>query len=196
MRQHTPPTLSLSKPLHVALTLLAVAALILAACGGDEAPLTPSATPTATPAATSTPTGTALSADTIDFTDPAVVGPLIDHFGGGEVPVERIEYLDFTGDGVDEALVVVESGGTQGDLGAAVLRVVDGSPEVMGYIDAGGRIGTRLTEAQGGVIASVEGVYEAGDPECCPSRLHERVYQWDGEQFALTIDQIIANEEY
>jgi len=179
----------------LAITLLAAVALVVAACSDDDATPTPTSTPTSTPTATVAPTGTAVPADTIDFTDPAVVGPLIDHFGGGEVPVERIEYLDFTGDGVGEALVVVESGGTQGDLGAAVFRVADGAPEVITYIDAGGRIETRLTAAQGGVIASLEGVYEPGDPECCPSKLHERVYQWDGTVFALTIDQIIANEE-
>jgi hypothetical protein len=189
------------RPLSIALVALAFA-LLGAGCGDEEeAPATSTqgaietATGTSTPTSTAVATGTPEPAQALDFTDPLVIGPVIDHFGGGEVLPERVEYVDITGDGIDEAIAFVESGGTQGDLGAAVLQAVEGQPVVLGYVDAGGRVETRLTEAGGGVIASLEGVYEPGDPECCPSKLHERVFRWDGSEFVMVVDQIIASEQ-
>ncbi len=40
---------------------------------------------------------------------------------------------------------------------------------------------------------TLEGVYAPGDPESSPSRLHEIAYRWNGSQFAVFTDQVIAN---
>lgn len=146
---------------------------------------TPSPTPSATPAAQ--------SARTIDFNNPSVIGPIIDHFGGGQIPRERITYADMTGDGVDDAVVVVESGGTGGDLGAAVLSVAEGRPRLLGYIDRAGHVEVRLAGPIAGVIAVTQGSFAPGDAQCCPSKLREIILQWDGKQFAVVTDQVIDN---
>lgn len=173
--------------------LLACAVLapgLLAGCDWNRSPA-PTTTPTATPTATATTT--AQSARGVDFSDPAVTDPIIEHFAGGQIPPARVAYADLTGDGVEEAVAIVESGGTAGDLGAAVLGMAEGRPRLLGYIDHAGRVEVRLTGPVAGVIAVTQGVYAPADARCCPSRLREIVEQWDGERFAVVTDQVIDN---
>lgn len=172
---------------------LAVVLVVLGAC--TPRPAVTVSTSTATPTPTATSSTPAESARTIDFKDPSVVRPIIDHFKGGQVVPERITYADITGDRVDEAVVVVESGGTAGDLGAAVFGAEGGRPRLLGYIDAAGKVEVRLT-AQGqvaGVIAVTQGVYAPSDAQCCPSKLREVVYQWDGRALKVITDQVVDN---
>ena len=142
---------------------------------------------------TTAATPAAQSARSIDFKNSAVVGRIIDHFKGGQVTPERITYVDVTGDRVDDAVVVVESGGTAGDLGAAVFSVEDGKPKLLGYIDRAGKVEVRLGGAVAGVLVVTQGVYAPTDAQCCPSKLREIVLQWDGRQFAVVTDQVIDN---
>lgn len=170
-----------------------VALAVLAAC--TPRPAVRVSTPGATPAAGATSTAAGESARTIDFKDPSVVRPIIDHFKGGQVVPERITYADVTGDRIEEAVVIVESGGTAGDLGAAVFGAEGGRPRLLGYIDTAGRVEVRLT-AEGrvaGVIAVTQGVYAPSDAQCCPSKLREVVYQWDGQALKAITDQVIDN---
>lgn len=188
-------------PTRRALTMVALtvaAALSLAVCATDRDTPTPTTTPTATPLATSTTmpsTGTIRSAEEIDFSDVSVIGPLIDHFGGGEIQPARIEYVDLTDDGQTEAFVVVESGGTMGDLGAALVGVEEGRPRVLGYVEAGGRIELRFPEVGGGVVVATEGAWEPGDALCCPSSLQERTYEWQDRAFVLVDEQVVDNPD-
>ena len=99
----------------------------------------------------------------------------------------------FRSDGVEDAVVIVESGGTAGDLGAAVFSAVVGQPRLLGTIDRAGHVEVRLAGAVAGVIAVTQGQYAPGDPQCCPSNLREVVYQWDGRAFAAITDQVIDN---
>lgn len=171
-------------------------AAVLVACGGSDEPApapTPTASPTTTAAATSTQSVTDIRS--LDFTNPALLGPIVDHFGGGEIEPRRIAYTDMTGDGAEEAIVFVESGGTAGDLGACVVTLDGGAHVVLGYVDAGGHVELRFPEAGGGVIVAQEGVYEPGDAQCCPSSLRERTYRWDGDTFAVVSDQVVANPD-
>lgn len=176
---------------------LAFVALVLAACGGDDATPTPTPSPTVTATSTATATSTQAVDDirSLDFEDPAILGPIIDHFGGGEVEPRRIAFTDMTGDGAEEAVIFVESGGTLGDLGACVMTLDGSTPAVLGFVDAGGRVELRFPEAGGGVIVAQEGVYDSGDPECCPSQLRERTYRWDGDEFELLSDQVVDNPD-
>ena len=185
-------------------TLAIVAVLALAlfgavACGGDDAaPSTP--TPTTTSVVTATPTATVAtgnlaSVHAIDWGDVALIGPIIDHFGGGEIDPQRIQYTDFTRDGQDEAFVFVESGGTAGDVGAALVGVSGGAATVLGHVESGGRIEIRFPEVGGGIVVTTEGVWERDDAECCPSRLRERTYEWAGDEFLLRDEQVVDNPD-
>ncbi|MGE3960525.1 MAG: hypothetical protein AB7F65_02445 [Dehalococcoidia bacterium] len=177
---------------------LAAAAILatLVACGDDPAP-TPTAT--ASPALIATATASASVAvqriEEIDFTDVAVIGPLIDHFGGGEIDPRRVQYLDLTRDGTDDAFVIIESGGTAGDVGAALLRLEDGGPQIAGYIPTGGRIDVRFPEVGGGIVVTTEGVWDPGDAECCPSKLRESTYEWEEGEFVLRDEQVVDNPD-
>ena len=182
----------------VGLTSLAVAGLgliaMLTACARSAGINVSPATATPAASATATTASAAQSARLIDFKSPAVAGPIIDHFRGGQIPPERIVYADLTGDRVDDALVVVESGGTAGDLGAAVFSADEGGkPRLLGYIDRAGKVEVRLSGPVAGVIVVTQGSYAPADPQCCPSKLREVILQWDGRQFAVVTDQVIDN---
>jgi len=175
-------------------SLLAMTALAACSDGGIDIVTTP---PIATPSPIISPTpatSTAVrSAEEIDFTAASVIGPLIDHFGGGEVEPERIEYVDMSGDGQNDAFVIVESGGTMGDLGAALIGLRNGQPEILGTVDAGGHIELRFPEVGGGIVVVTQGVWEPGDALCCPSKLQERTFEWREDEFVLVDEQVVDN---
>lgn len=159
---------------------------LAAACGGDGGEPDPAATATA-----STVTAPASPVDSlrdVDFTSAPFAGELIGRAGGGEVPSERVHFEDLTGDGTEEAVVVVESGGTAGDVGVAVYRLVEGLPSLLFFSRLAGRVEVRL-----GTVVTQEGAYGEGDPPCCPSRLLERVFGWDGAAMALLSEQVVPN---
>ena len=175
--------------------MLSLALLALVACSGEHASPTTSPTPTASPPPTTQASATAALTDArdIDFTEVALLGELIDTFGGGEVDMNRIQYVDLTRDGVDDAFVVVESGGTAGDVGAALITVDAGTATIVGYIRTGGRIEVRFPEVGGGIVVTTEGVWEPGDAECCPANLRESTYEWENGDFVLKDQQVIDN---
>ena len=181
----------------LALALAALVMTIGVACnGGDDATPTPSPTPTPTPSPTATVTpATITDAHEIDFTDVKLIGQLIDAFGGGEVDTQRIQYVDLTRDGIDDAFVIVESGGTAGDVGAALLTVEDGKPKIVGQVRTGGRVEVRFPEVGGGIVVTTEGVWEPGDAECCPSNLRESTYEWVDGAFVLKNEQVVDNPD-
>ncbi len=95
----------------VALALaLAIAGSAAACRGGGNA--TPSPTATAAPPATPTASATTVAVTSlhdVNFEDPALAGPLINRAGGGEVHENRVRFADLIGgDGVDEAVVIVD----------------------------------------------------------------------------------------
>jgi hypothetical protein len=178
-----------------AVLLLTLALVAAAACGDGRPRPDPSPTPTSSP--TATPTATPLPGDgairDVDFTDPSVIAPVINALGGGEPNPLRTAFADFTGDGAEDAVVIIESGGTLGDLGAALFTLDAGRPRLLGVVEHGGKVEVRAAETGRGLIVSLTGVYAAGDAQCCPSRLRERVYQWAGDGLALLTDQEIPN---
>jgi hypothetical protein len=175
--------------------LALLVALAIAGCGDGGGTPTPRPTTTATATPSTSATQTLTDIHAVDFTDAAVIGPLIDHFSGGEVDPARVLYVDMTGDDVQDAFVVVDSGGTAGDLGAALVSLEGGAPVVLGYVDAGGRVELRFPEAGGGVVVAQTGVYEPGDAECCPQKLRERSYRWVESAFELVTDQVVDNPD-
>jgi hypothetical protein len=173
--------------------------LALAACGGasGEEP-TPAPTPDPTPAATATPSetgGSLTSVREVNFADPAVIGPIIDRFGGGEIEPARILYVDLTHDGQEDAFVFVESGGTMGDLGAVLVGIEDGQAVILGVIDVAGRVDLRFPEIGGGIVVATEGVWEPGDALCCPSLLREQTFEWREGGFVLVDEQVVDNPD-
>ncbi len=174
-----------------ALALLAAGAVYALAGRAPDAARTPVtfSTSTAAGGAVATP-GDARS---INFADPALVAPVIQHFGGGEIPKERVTYADVTGDRNDEVIAIVESGGTMGDLGAAVFDVRDGKPHLLGYVDGVGKVSVTFGKDTQGLIDVKAGVFAPGDPLCCPTGLRESIFRWDGTKFAPITSQTLPN---
>jgi hypothetical protein len=178
--------------------LIAIVFLVVACGDGGSSELTP----TSTPPAPTDPDATALPSDwpsglsslaEVDFSASPVVDELQRLANGGEVPPERVTLFDLIGDDeVVEAVVVVESGGTLGDIGVAVYELVAGQPRLVTFVAAAGRVELNPDLE---LLFTLEGVYEAGDAECCPSKLREVAYGWNGERFAVVSDQTIENPD-
>lgn len=183
MRHHA---LSATPRFVAAIAALSLATLLLAGCLDAEPPDAPLA-----PAPPAAP-GTLTSLREADFTAPAVLAELFLLSGtAAEVEPARTHFEDLIGDdGVEEAVVFVESGGTAGDVGAGIYRLVDGRAQLVQYIRAGGHVEVRL-----GLIVVQQGVYASGDAQCCPSSLRETAYGWDGERFAELSTQVVPNEQ-
>jgi len=170
---------------------LLLALLTAAACGSGPTPAAaPTAAPTSPPASL---TPRALDAPLqsladFDFEAPAFVAGLITRTGGGEVHHERVHIEDLTADGSEEAVVVVESGGTAGDIGIAVYGLLEGAPDLLFFQRLAGHVEVRL-----GLVVIQEGVYAEGEAECCPSRLRELAYGWRDGEFKLVSEQVVEN---
>jgi hypothetical protein len=175
--------------MHAAVFLIPLLVLVAAACTGDDDEPTP--VPTVERSASATPTLEPIeSLREADFSAAELIGPLIDAAGGGEVVPERIRFADLVGDdGVEEAFVIVESGGTLGDLGVGVYVLEGGQAVLQQFIQTAGRVEFRLD-----LVVTSEGIWATDDPQCCPSELLERSYQWDGAQFVVITEQVVRNE--
>jgi hypothetical protein len=164
---------------------------------GCEEESSSEAEPTQTPAvATDLPVETEPAAPTVtpgasgireyDFSTQADVAAFITE-NGGEVDTTAIVYADLTGDGAEEAIVPISSGGTLGNLVIFVFSYDDlygATVLLQAEPEAGGGITADLQEGQLFVDVAV---YGPNDPECCPSLVRRTYYRWDGS--ALVVDR-------
>ena len=85
--------------------------------------------------------------------------------GHALVDPDRILFVDISGDGQDEAVISLFSGGTAGNLGLLVYTGASGTPmladSVGGYKIGGTADGARLKVS--------EPIYQGWEPNCCPS---------------------------
>lgn len=180
--------------MRVRITLIVGALLAgagFAACGSAEEPSTPAAT-----AVTSTGAGVTATASggpvgslrDVDFSAPPFASDLIRQAGGGEVPRERVRYVDLTGDGVEEAVVVVDSGGTLGEIAVGVFKAAGQGIDLAYFRKLGGRVDVR-----GRALVVIEAAPSPGDPECCPSGLRETTVEWRGAGFEVTSERVVSN---
>jgi hypothetical protein len=161
------------------LPLLLVAALVIAGCGqkDNQAESTPSPTLEPTATAEASP-----DISQVDFSQVPAVQSLLEDSGGRLLP-EEIIFADLTGDGVDEAVVPISSGGTGGDIAYAVFGDRGGDLEELLQVkpEAG-----RVTAAvEDGVLVDTQPIYAPEDPLCCPSQLRRTYYRWDGKELVV-----------
>lgn len=167
----------------VALTALFLAALAVGCNGGDAgagatATLEPVASPTvATPA-------TPVDIRQVDLASEPGIAEFLGTRGGA-VDADRILYADLTGDGNDEAVVPVSSGGEGGDIAVFVFGYIgDAVQELLMAQPAE----TSMTAAiENGQLVTTEGVLAPDDRFGFPSQLLRRYYTWDGE--ALVVER-------
>ncbi len=188
---HTKFAINARWSLGVLLSTGALPVFLFAAACGASVQRSPDIGLTAPPAIASPPVpGAPLqSLRDFDFNSPEFTTGLITRAGGGEVHRERVQFEDLTADGREEAVAVVESGGTAGDIGIAVYGLLEGVPELLFFQRLTGHVEVRL-----GMVVIQEGVYTGSDPQCCPSQLRESAYAWRGGKFTLISEQLVENE--
>jgi hypothetical protein len=160
--------------------VLLVAGLAVVACGRfqDEEPEATSSPPVE-PTATVVP-GPDIAE--VDFSQVPAVDDLLEGSGGRLLP-EEIIISDLTGDGAEEAVVPVSSGGTGGNIAYAVFGYRDGDlEEILRVKPEAGRV---MVSIEDGVLVETQPVYGPEDPLCCPSQLRHTYYRWDGEELVV-----------
>jgi hypothetical protein len=179
--------------------LVALAAVI-AACGdgGTEGRATPGVSPAATGVETPTgPAGTATAAATpsdIRQEDLGAQEGLRTFLAeaGGAVDTDRISYADLTGDGLEEAVVPVSSGGEGGDIAVFVFGYDGGAvAQLLRVIPESGAL---TASVAAGALTVSEPVFAPGDPLCCPSELRNTTFGWDGNGLVAVQEEVVPAE--
>ena len=160
-----------------------VAALVAAACGAkdDEDQPEPTLPPPPESTATVAP-GPAIEG--VDFSQVPAVEDLVKDTGGVLLPEETL-FADLTGDGADEAVVPISSGGSGGNVAYAVLGYRDGDLEEILAVKPEPEAGRVTMAVEDGVLVETQPVYGPEDPLCCPSQLQHTYYRWDGEDLVV-----------
>jgi hypothetical protein len=168
--------------------LLLGAALVVAACGTgqeQETQTTPSPSASLSPSAKPEPTATVVSnpdVHEVDFSQVPAVKELLEDSGGRLLPQEII-FADLTGDGAEEAVVPISSGGTGGNVAYAVFGYRGGDlKELLVVKPEAGRV---MVAVEDGVLVETQPVYAPEDPLCCPSQLRHTYYRWDGSELVV-----------
>ena len=170
----------LGKSWAVTLPILLVLALTLAAgCNGNgaDAGATVTLEPMASPAAP-------VDIRQVDLASEPAVAEFLGT-SGGAVDAERILYADLTGDGNEEAVVPVSSGGEGGDIAVFVFGY--SGDAVQELLMAQPAESSMTAAIENGQLVTAEGVFAPGDPFGFPSQLLRRYYTWNGE--ALVVER-------
>ena len=166
-----------------AVLALALATVLVFACSSGDNGKT-NATPTPADAA---------AIRTTDFAAQPAVKTLLAQVGG-ELDPRAIEYTDLTGDGREEAVVPVSSGGTLGNLAYVVFTLRNGAPTVVltRTIDKTSRSGLKM-EMEDGRLVELVGEYGPEDPLCCPTYLRKTYFRWDGSSLQVEREEKAPN---
>ena len=173
----------------VAIGLVALVALAAGCSDGEETP-SPTETPVVDPTATATPEGpTPTPAPDIRDEDLTQQAELRDFLAssGGEVDPRKIEYGDLTGDGVEDAVVPVASGGEGGDIAVFVLGYQPDGLQVLLRLESA-RLRAKIED---GGLETLGPSFAEGDPRCCPSQFLRTFYVWDGSALVFESEEVL-----
>jgi hypothetical protein len=102
---------------------------------------------------------------------PSPVGDLWVRFQVAKVEgyplLQDVQYGDLDGDGQDEAVIPLDSGGTGGIIGFLIYRQAPNGPQI-----ATAKAGQKLQiQVSSGKLAVTEAIFAGWEPNCCPSSL-------------------------
>ena len=119
---------------------------------------------------------------------------LLDQVATGSVEPREIMFADVTGDGRDEAIVPVFSGGTLGNLAYLVYTMKSGKPALVltRTLDRSSAGGLKMT-VEGGRLVEVSAEYGPSDPFCCPSVLKRTAFRWDGAMLQVAGEERVIS---
>ena len=101
--------------------------------------------------------------------------------------VENVMYLDINGDGAQEALLLVRGDGDKRPLDWRLYAMKNGR---LAQLFDRTRVAQGGLSVKGAALVESEGVYAAGDPDCCPSSAKRTYYVWKGD--GLVVSRIEA----
>jgi hypothetical protein len=108
---------------------------------------------------------------------PCVRLPMTDDTIIGYPLVDNVLYGDLDGDGQDEAVIQLYSGGTAGVVGFMVYRQAEPRPRLVSS-QTGYKTGMRI---EAGRLIVDQPYYFEGDPNCCPTALNRIPYHLVGD---------------
>lgn len=94
----------------------------------------------------------------------------------GYAMVDAVEYGDISGDGRDEAMIQLYSGGTAGNTGLLVYADGGAAPRFIGALSGYKMFG----RAEGGRLQVQQTAYAGWEPNCCPSGISTTLYRLSG----------------
>lgn len=103
---------------------------------------------------------------------------------GGTIVQADVVYADVTGDGFDDAIVPVSSGGTLGYVGFFVITPEGEKGRILLQEFPTQAAGLTVTVV-GERIEMLQPAPGPDDPECCPSFLRRTIYGWNGNALAV-----------
>lgn len=184
------------RPRRSCVALLALAMLLpgLACRGNSAEPAAPAPTPTAlSTAVRPAPTGVQTTTITLHQTDFNQFLRAELEQTGGTVADKDVVFADLTGDGQDEAVVPIASGGTLGVFQVYVLSPQGSAIKQILKFDPG--TGKLVPAIDGGRLVITEPVYGPDDPNCCPSQLKKTTFRWDGSMLVPASTETVDNPD-
>jgi hypothetical protein len=109
---------------------------------------------------------------------------------GGYALIDDVIYGDLDGNGADEAIMMVDSGGTGGLLGFLLFREADPAPK-LALVWPGYKIGVGI---EGNKVVIHEPNYVGFEANCCPSSMTRTVNALDGNRLVTLATETEPND--
>ena len=108
----------------------------------------------------------------------------------GYALIDDVEYGDLDGDGADEAIIMLESGGTGGAFGFVLYREADFAPQLV-LAKSGYKLGTTI---EGGKLVVVQPYYVGFEANCCPSAIDRTLNSLQGDELVTVASETVPND--
>jgi hypothetical protein len=109
---------------------------------------------------------------------------------GGYALIDDVIFADLDGDGAEEAIVLIDSGGTGGLLGFLLYREADPAPKLV-LARSGYKIGVTI---EGNRVGISEPNYVGFEPNCCPSAVTRTSTTLQGDQLVPVTTEVEPND--
>ena len=109
---------------------------------------------------------------------------------GGYALVDDVIFADLDGDGAEEAIVLIDSGGTAGLLGFLLYREADPAPRLV----LAGQATSWASPSKVNRAVISEPNYVGFEPNCCPSSITRTSTMLQGDQLVPVTTEVEPND--
>jgi hypothetical protein len=106
-------------------------------------------------------------------------------FGAG---LDRLLYGDLTGDGQNDVVATIFSGGTAGDIAFFVLSGDGSGLHTIKASNEEYKVGVAIVKHQ---LQVTRPIYAKSDPNCCPEHVAITTYRYDGTRLVAASKKVI-----